>query len=168
MAIGATIGCDRVTKHVAAITLSEAPRRSFVADTLRLDNVEIPASSCVSVRTGRSLNSVSVSKRVVPGGVDTSGLAESAVPDRRVTRSWFVQVVNNLLNPKGTLSYLGVFTTIMTPQTPPAAMVLLIVTMIAVSAVFWICFVYVLNRRALRDLKSNDLNTQRRGCWARC
>ena len=38
--IGATIGCDRVTKHVAATTLSEAPSRSFLADTFRLEYVE--------------------------------------------------------------------------------------------------------------------------------
>ena len=40
VAIGATIGCDRVTKHVAATTLSEASSRSFLADTFRLEYVE--------------------------------------------------------------------------------------------------------------------------------
>jgi signal peptidase II len=40
VAIGATIGCDRVTKHVAATTLSEAPSRSFLADTFRLEYAE--------------------------------------------------------------------------------------------------------------------------------
>ena len=40
VAIGATIGCDRVTKHVAATTLSEMPRQSFLADTFRLEYVE--------------------------------------------------------------------------------------------------------------------------------
>ena len=40
IAIGATIGCDRVTKHVAATTLSGAPSRSFLADTLRLQYTE--------------------------------------------------------------------------------------------------------------------------------
>jgi signal peptidase II len=40
IAIGATIGCDRVTKHVAATTLSEAPSRSFLAGTFRLEYVE--------------------------------------------------------------------------------------------------------------------------------
>ena len=38
--IGVTIGCDRVTKHVAATALSEAPSRSFLADTFRLEYVE--------------------------------------------------------------------------------------------------------------------------------
>jgi len=36
----ATVGCDRVTKHFASTTLSEAPSRSFVADTFRLDYAE--------------------------------------------------------------------------------------------------------------------------------
>jgi signal peptidase II len=40
IAIGATIGCDRVTKYVAATTLSAAPSRSFLADTLRLEYAE--------------------------------------------------------------------------------------------------------------------------------
>ena len=40
IAIGATIGCDRVTKHVASTTLSDAPTRSFLADTFRLEYVE--------------------------------------------------------------------------------------------------------------------------------
>jgi signal peptidase II len=40
IAIVATIGCDRVTKHVAATTLAEAPSRSFLADTFRLEYAE--------------------------------------------------------------------------------------------------------------------------------
>jgi lipoprotein signal peptidase len=40
IAIGATIGCDRVTKHVAAPTLAEGPSRSFLADTFRLEYAE--------------------------------------------------------------------------------------------------------------------------------
>ncbi|HEX7777855.1 MAG TPA: signal peptidase II, partial [Vicinamibacterales bacterium] len=40
MAIVTTIGCDRVTKHAAATTLSGGPSRSFLADTFRLEYVE--------------------------------------------------------------------------------------------------------------------------------
>jgi len=40
VAIGATIGCDRVTKHVAATTLAGTPSRSFLADTFRLEYAE--------------------------------------------------------------------------------------------------------------------------------
>jgi len=40
LAIGVTIGCDRVTKHIAVTTLANAPTRSFLADTFRLDYAE--------------------------------------------------------------------------------------------------------------------------------
>jgi signal peptidase II len=40
VAIGATIGCDRVTKHVATTRLSQGPSRSFLADTFRLEYAE--------------------------------------------------------------------------------------------------------------------------------
>src|SRR5580704_7280413 len=40
VAIGATIGCDRVTKHVAATTLAGTPGRSFLADIVRLEYIE--------------------------------------------------------------------------------------------------------------------------------
>jgi signal peptidase II len=36
----ATVGCDRVTKHLASATLADAPRQSFLADTLRLEYAE--------------------------------------------------------------------------------------------------------------------------------
>jgi signal peptidase II len=35
-----TIGCDRVTKHMAATSLPETPTRSFLADTVRLEYAE--------------------------------------------------------------------------------------------------------------------------------
>jgi len=40
IAILATIGCDRVTKHIASTTLADAPSRSFLADTFRLEYAE--------------------------------------------------------------------------------------------------------------------------------
>src|SRR5262245_21458232 len=40
LAIGATIGCDRFTKHVAAIRFSDGSSRSFLADTFRLEYAE--------------------------------------------------------------------------------------------------------------------------------
>src|SRR5262245_27604800 len=40
IAIVATIGCDRVTKHVAATRLADGPGRSFLADTVRLEYTE--------------------------------------------------------------------------------------------------------------------------------
>jgi len=40
VAIVATIGCDRVTKHVATTALADGPGRSYLADTIRLEYVE--------------------------------------------------------------------------------------------------------------------------------
>lgn len=40
----ATIGCDRVTKHVAVTALADAPVRSFLGDTLRLEYAENPGA----------------------------------------------------------------------------------------------------------------------------
>ena len=40
LAISGTIACDRVTKHVAATTLADAPTRSFLGDMFRLEYVE--------------------------------------------------------------------------------------------------------------------------------
>jgi signal peptidase II len=59
MLILATVGCDRVTKRFAAATLADAPARSFMADTVRLEYIEntgaflgLGASWPVAVRTG--------------------------------------------------------------------------------------------------------------------
>lgn len=38
--IGSTVGCDRVTKHLAEQTLVLAPQQSFLSDTIRLEYVE--------------------------------------------------------------------------------------------------------------------------------
>jgi RhtB (resistance to homoserine/threonine) family protein len=71
---------------------------------------------------------------------------------RRRNRAWFVQgFVNNLLNPKGTLFYLGVFTMVITPETPGSVMLLLILSMMLVSASFWLVFVYTLDRPTIRE-----------------
>ena len=81
-------------------------------------------------------------------GLDTNDVAE-----RRPDSRWFVQgFVNNLLNPKGTLFYLGVFTTVITPETSASAMLILIVSMMLVSASFWLVFVFTLDRPAIREL----------------
>lgn len=72
---------------------------------------------------------------------------EPAGPPRRA----FVQgIVNNLLNAKGALFYLGVFTQLITPQTPPFATAILVSAMIATSALFWLVFVATLERAAVR------------------
>ncbi len=38
--VAGTVGCDRVTKHIAALKLAGLPTRSFFADTLRLGYAE--------------------------------------------------------------------------------------------------------------------------------
>jgi signal peptidase II len=40
IAVVATIGCDRVTKHIARAALAGEPGRSYLADTIRLEYVE--------------------------------------------------------------------------------------------------------------------------------
>jgi signal peptidase II len=40
VAIAATIGCDRLTKHAATTMLAGGPGRSYLADTIRLDYAE--------------------------------------------------------------------------------------------------------------------------------
>ena len=72
--------------------------------------------------------------------------------DRRRKGMWFVQgFVNNLLNPKGALFYLGVFTTVITPETSAGAMLLLVFSMMLVSASFWVLFVCTLDRPTIRE-----------------
>jgi threonine/homoserine/homoserine lactone efflux protein len=74
------------------------------------------------------------------------------IESRRPNRAWFVQgFVNNLLNPKGTLFYLGVFTTVITPETSPSTMLVLVFSMMLVSASFWLVFVYTLDWQTLRE-----------------
>ena len=72
---------------------------------------------------------------------------------RGPSRAWFVQgFVNNLLNPKGTLFYLGVFTTVITPETSRSTTSLLVVIMMLVSASFWLFFVRTLDRPTIRGV----------------
>ena len=83
---------------------------------------------------------------------DARTLDTNDIEGRQTDRTWFVQgFVNNLLNPKGTLFYLGVFTMVITPETSPSAMLLLIFSMMLVSASFWLFFVYTLDRPTIRE-----------------
>jgi threonine/homoserine/homoserine lactone efflux protein len=71
--------------------------------------------------------------------------------ERPSNRTWLLQgFVNNLLNPKGTLFFLGVFTTVIAPDTSAGTMVLLVLTMMTVSASFWLLFVYTLDHPIIR------------------
>lgn len=74
-----------------------------------------------------------------------------AAPTAVSGRTWFAQgFVNNILNPKGTLFYLGVFTMVITPETSAGATLLLVAIMMAVSAAFWVFFVYTLDFHPVR------------------
>ena len=79
---------------------------------------------------------------------------EAATPQavQRDERTWFLQgFVNNVLNPKGTLFYLGVFTMVITPETTTATTVLLILIMMMISALFWLLFVATLDHPVIRS-----------------
>ena len=68
--------------------------------------------------------------------------AQSPAP---ATGQWFVQgLLNNILNPKGALFYLGVFAVFVRPETSPSQLFMIVLTMMVISAAFWVVFVYVL------------------------
>ena len=80
--------------------------------------------------------------------VDASGTSS---PDPRARRTWFIQgFMNNLLNPKGTLFYLGVCTVVITPETTLGMAALLVLCMTLLSSSFWVVFVYALDRPVVR------------------
>jgi threonine/homoserine/homoserine lactone efflux protein len=88
-----------------------------------------------------------------PGQRESAPLAatRAARPARRSER-WLAQgFLNNILNPKGTLFYLGVFTMVITPETSWATTGALVATMTAVSTAFWIVFVATLDRPIVRQ-----------------
>jgi len=67
-------------------------------------------------------------------------------------RKWWVQgLLNNLLNPKGPLFYLGVLAVFVHPGSTILYLVLLICTTIGISAGFWVLFVYVLQIARVRS-----------------
>lgn len=75
---------------------------------------------------------------------------ESLEPDGK-NRTWFMQgFVNNILNPKGTLFYLGIFTVVITPETSVAGTLVLITVMQSICAAFWIVFVLTLDQPVFR------------------
>jgi RhtB (resistance to homoserine/threonine) family protein len=71
-------------------------------------------------------------------------------PGRRRINAYREGLLNNLLNPKGILFYLGVFSQLITPDMTVAQTTLLIGVMMTVSAVFWILFVQTLHLPVIR------------------
>lgn len=80
-------------------------------------------------------------------------LQVSEAPSGGAHRGWFTQgFVNNILNPKGTMFYLSVFTLVITPDTSTGVVLLLVAIMMSISAAFWVFFVYTLDTRVVRKL----------------
>jgi len=81
----------------------------------------------------------------------TVSLAAAPGTTARSSRAWFLQgFVTNVLNPKATLFYLGVFTTVITPSTSMQATAVLIAVMVSVSSLFWLLFVQTLGTSLVR------------------
>lgn len=78
--------------------------------------------------------------------------ADDATSPPSPTRSAYVRgLANNLLNPKGALFYLGVFSQVIHPDTPRLHALILIVAMVATSALFWLAFVASLHLAPVRQ-----------------
>jgi threonine/homoserine/homoserine lactone efflux protein len=74
-----------------------------------------------------------------------SAAADADRPRAARSRSAYRQGLwNNLLNPKGSLFYLGVFTQLITPDVSIPQTMLLVTVMMTVSALFWLLFVWTL------------------------
>ena len=85
------------------------------------------------------------------------GAGESAASnDRRRGHPYWQGFLNNLLNPKGSLFYLGVFTQVITPEVSFPQTALLVAVMMSVSAIFWIAFVQTLHLPAIRAAVQNS------------
>ena len=75
---------------------------------------------------------------------------ESEVPESPSRRWWLQGLLNNLLNPKGPLFYLGVLSVFVQPDSDLLYIALLVCTTIGISAAFWVLFVYVLQISLVR------------------
>jgi RhtB (resistance to homoserine/threonine) family protein len=79
-------------------------------------------------------------------------LGISQTPSSTPNRTWFLQgFINNVLNPKGALFFLGVFTMVITPDTSIVTTILLIGVMIVICAAFWLFFVSTLDHPSVRQ-----------------
>ena len=68
----------------------------------------------------------------------------------RPTQPYWQGLVNNVLNPKGSLFYLSVFSQLITPDMSFAQTALLVTVMFGVSTVFWIVFIQTLHLPMIR------------------
>ena len=79
------------------------------------------------------------------------GPQETAEPLQRSGAWWMQGLLNNLLNPKGPLFYLGMLAVFVHPDSTVIYLALLICTTIGISAGFWVLFVYVLQIASVRS-----------------
>ncbi len=70
---------------------------------------------------------------------------------QKPTRAYFLQgFINNVLNPKGTLFFLGVFTTVITPETSFGTTFILVSVIVVMCATFWYFFIQTLDTPIVR------------------
>jgi RhtB (resistance to homoserine/threonine) family protein len=82
---------------------------------------------------------------------NTTKAESKASPGTSPANAYWQGFVNNVLNPKGSLFYLGVFTQLITPDMSLAQTTLLVAVMVSVSTVFWIVFVQTLHLPMIRS-----------------
>jgi threonine/homoserine/homoserine lactone efflux protein len=71
-------------------------------------------------------------------------------PGGRPTAPYWQGLVNNVLNPKGILFYLGVFSQLITRDMSFAQTAFLVTIMVGVSTIFWITFIRTLHLPMIR------------------
>jgi RhtB (resistance to homoserine/threonine) family protein len=81
------------------------------------------------------------------GGLDRS---TTVTPSARLRSAYRQGLINNLLNAKGAVFYLGVFSQLITSGTAPHEIALLAATSVSVSAAFWLVFVQALHLPIVR------------------
>ncbi|HKU42920.1 MAG TPA: LysE family translocator [Polyangiales bacterium] len=84
---------------------------------------------------------------------------EARVPGQTDRNAYVQGLLNNLLNPKGALFYLGVFTQVIHPDTPLLRSAVLVAAMVATSALFWVVFVCGLQLPPVRSLLRRSRRT---------
>jgi threonine/homoserine/homoserine lactone efflux protein len=102
------------------------------------------------LRVSSAIYLVYLGVRSLRGG-GASEAARTTSTGWRPAGAYWQGFVNNVLNPKGALFYLGVFSQLITPDMSWTQTTLLVAVMVSVSAVFWILFVQTLHLPVIRS-----------------